>query len=297
MNGLKNLSERVMIDRGDMSEVKYSRQEMGMTSSTIRLMRNEKSVSLRTVQKFADTIEMPGPIVFTDPYNEVPEELYSADFSFIPVNIERIREKEGISIEMLAEKSGLSNRRVRNIELGVSLCNTEELQHIADILDVDITELMIRPRFEYIDGEPISHKNYVPINTRIIVNKVKLHNKILALSIHTIEKITSGKDLVMIDKLEDIAIKAGIGLADLFVHPGIETEWYRETKSEYLTQNFCKELVERDMSILDVSAASSLDRGTVAKVEAGFITTIRTVQAIADAFKMEIGDLFLPPKG
>ena len=295
MNGLGNLTRRVLIDIGTMPEYKYAKEELGISKETIRSMRNGMPVSLRIVQRFADRVEIPGPSAFTDPFSEI--ENPKADLAFIPVNIERVRRERGMTIQDLASATCImSAGKLEKIENSVILATTVELQALADALEVDILELTVPPRSKA-RGDAITHKTYLPFNARIHVNRIKLrNNRDIDLDNVSIFKITRGVDSVRIAAVEAIADLIGLGIADMFVKPGVETEWYHETKAAYFAENMMQEMETQKISQAKMAQSADISKNTVANIKNGQMPAIKTAQAIADALSMEIGDLFLPPE-
>ena len=298
MNILENLKKRVVIDRGCMSEIQYAREEMRMSASTIKLIRNEKSVSLKTIQRYADHICIPGPVMFTDPRKDLNDDLCDYDLSFIPENVKRIRSKRGMNMDELASKTDMSGTRIESVECGVLLLNTVQLQAIADALEVDALTLMKPPdNCRYTDDEPITHKSYLPGNARVYINRIKLHDLQFNIEKIKVINIFKNKDNVRMDIIERIASTNGIGVADLFVKPGIKTEWYRESSVSYLYENVFDCIKETGMTIAYLASESGLDRTTIYGLKKDKSVYVSTIQKLSDALHIEFGDLLLPPKG
>lgn len=98
--------------------------------------------------------------------------------------------------------------------------------------------------------------------------------------------------------VERLAECLDMSVADMFIDPEIETEWYKDAKLEYLPANLQK-----------VSDASEMDIKTIAKkaqikpqtyewyLEGLQYPMTDRLQRIADVLEIEVADLFLPPEG
>lgn len=300
MNGVLNLCKRVMIDMGTMPEYIYVKSEMDMSKETVRSMRRGASVSLRSVQKFADHAEIPGPVAFTDPLKDVPESIEAADLAFIPINITRHRKHKKMSVQDLASATGvMSSQKLEKIESSAILATTTDVQAIADVLEVNILELMMPPvKVAHLNSTPITHKSWLAYNAIIQVNRIRLKYDSFPLETDAATKITRGVDSARISAVEEIAEKTGVGIAELFLIPGLQTEWYRETKSAYFRENMTIELEEKGITAANLSRLSGVSEHTIGKIKSGKqLPVVKTAQRIADALDTEIGELFLPPKG
>lgn len=293
MNGIGNLTRRVIMDIGTMAEYKYAKEEMDLSKESIGKMRRGEPVSLWIVQRFADRLEIPAPLVFTDPFSEIDAK---ADLAYIPGNIERMRQERDMTIQELASATGvMSAGKLEKIESSVILATTVDVQAIADAMEIDILDLMMPPDTDC--ETQITHKDFLAFNARYQVNSVKLRNGSFEIDNENLFRITRGLDTVRVSAVEKLAMETKIGIAELLTKPGLETEWYKETRADYLADNLKTEMTERNLSNEKLSRMTGVSTNTVANMKNGRNPTVKTAQRIADALEMEIGDLFLPPEG
>lgn len=100
------------------------------------------------------------------------------DFSIIGERIKRKRQEKGITQEKLAEKMDISIAYLSRIERGASNINLKRLVEISELLDTNVSELIIgtNPKTEiYLDKEM---KNVLerctPEKQRLIYNIAKI---------------------------------------------------------------------------------------------------------------------------
>lgn len=92
----------------------------------------------------------------------------------------------------------------------------------------------------------------------------------------------------------------GITVAEVFVDPAIDTDWYREAEMHYLGANL-KHYRQTQTSLS--ATALALNWGfapnTLSQWESGRVLPQSTLQLqrLADALDVEMADLFLPPEG
>lgn len=87
-------------------------------------------------------------------------------------------------------------------------------------------------------------------------------------------------------------------VAELFIDPNVETDWYKDAKPEYIPTNLRAALEETGRMQKELSDALELKGGTSSSWFTGrSYPGTENLQKIADYFEMEVADLFLPPKG
>ena len=87
-------------------------------------------------------------------------------------------------------------------------------------------------------------------------------------------------------------------VAELFLDPSVETDWYKDAKPEYIPINLRTALAESGHGRKDLCKAMGWTGGTGGSWFSGRVyPDSENLQKIADYFEMEIADLFLPPKG
>jgi transcriptional regulator with XRE-family HTH domain len=73
------------------------------------------------------------------------------DVRFVLENIRKLRERDYISQEYIASKMGLSQNAYSKIELGQTKITLDRLFCIADVLGVDIAELVKPPKIKKVE--------------------------------------------------------------------------------------------------------------------------------------------------
>lgn len=95
--------------------------------------------------------------------------------------------------------------------------------------------------------------------------------------------------------LEKVARSRGKSIAEMFLAPGVETDWYRDAALAYLPDDLagCAETTY----IAVAEKAGVPYRVFWLYLNGSQSPMTNTLQKIADALEMEVADLFLPPDG
>ena len=80
-------------------------------------------------------------------------------------NIKKIRELKNYSQEYLAQELGISQPAYARIESGTSIPKIDRLQHIAEILEVDISTLLNTSVFHFIFNAAAHQSGYIQNQT------------------------------------------------------------------------------------------------------------------------------------
>lgn len=103
---------------------------------------------------------------------------------------------------------------------------------------------------------------------------------------------------VALRTVDKIAPKLGMTVAEMFIQPGVETDWYREARIEYFPQNFTEAMAASGYNTQALANSVGKTKSCVREWMdgKGYPLLIR-LQNIADTLDMEVADLFLPPEG
>lgn len=114
---------------------------------------------------------------------------------------------------------------------------------------------------------------------------------------YTVNKVLAGKDL----RLKTVGVLAkgcGNTVAEMFLKPGIKTNWYREASLEYFPENLQRAMDDRGMQVSDMEAESGVKwQQFESYLLRETMPLTKTLQRIADVLEIEVADLFLPPEG
>lgn len=114
---------------------------------------------------------------------------------------------------------------------------------------------------------------------------------------YTLNKVLAGKDL-RLKTVDVLAIGCGKTVAEMFLEPGVKTDWYREASLEYLPDNLRDAMSDRGLEMRDLEAESGVKWQQVESyLMRETMPMAKTLQKIADALEMEVADLFLPLEG
>lgn len=114
---------------------------------------------------------------------------------------------------------------------------------------------------------------------------------------YTLHKVLARKDL-RLKTVDVLAIGCGKTVAEMFLEPGVKTDWYREASLEYLPDNLWSAMTDRGMEMIDIGAGTGIKWQQIESyLLRETMPLTKTLQKIADALEMEVADLFLPPEG
>ena len=150
--------------------------------------------------------------------------------------------------------------------------------------------------------EPLSHVDYLAPNMQALLDE-RFDGKITRLSNQAqvnpsaIKKVLAGKPcrLRTIDKL---AKACGMTISDMFLKPGLQTDWYLDADLEYLIDNLVASAQAVDKEYHDVDDIAGTPHGLFRLYAEGVqYPQTNMLQRLADALDEEVADLFLPPDG
>lgn len=150
------------------------------------------------------------------------------------------------------------------------------------------------------DGKKISGIEYLPEQLRYMVDAyggMKEYMLVSGAKKQTLRRIMLGKSC-RLGTVERLAECLGMSVADMFIDPEVETEWYRDAKLEYLPENLKKISEESEMDLKTIAQQAQIIPQTYEWYLAGlqYPMTDR-LQRIADVLDVEVAELFLPPEG
>lgn len=151
-------------------------------------------------------------------------------------------------------------------------------------------------------NEPLSHVDYLAPNVQALLDErfdgrvTRLSNQAQVDS-RSIKKILAGKPcrLRTIDKLAETC---SMTISDMFLKPGLQTDWYLDAHLNYLSENLVTSAQAVDKEYHDVDDVVGTPHGLFKLyVEGVQYPQTNTLQKIAEALDIEVADLFLPPDG
>lgn len=114
---------------------------------------------------------------------------------------------------------------------------------------------------------------------------------------YTLHKVLARKDL-RLKTVDVLAIGCGKTVAEMFLEPGVKTDWYREASLEYLPDNLRDAMSDRGLEMRDLEAESGVKWQQIESyLMRETMPLTKTLQKIADALEIEVADLFLPLEG
>ena len=198
---------------------------------------------------------------------------------------------------------------------GKYLPSLETTQELAFILDVEVSDLFLPPkssniaklkdmRDEIARNSPKSPK--CAISNQQVIDDGRITSFECARDNFRYAAEVAGyvlpskvlTDNTRITVVEKYAKKCGTTIGDIFVKPGVETEWYRETSAHnfpYMLENVWKESGKTGD---EVAKATKMHKNVFLGLVYGEkVATLRQVYKLATYFDVEIGDLFMVPDG
>lgn len=148
--------------------------------------------------------------------------------------------------------------------------------------------------------EKISDVKYMRDHLRMHIEEVgsmTMLAKSCGTNRYTLHKVLAGKDLRL--KTVDVLAKGcGKTVAEMFLAPGIKTDWYKEATLQYFPDNLWSAMTDRGMEMIDMGAGTGIKWQQIESyLLRETMPLTKTLQKIADALEMEVADLFLPPEG
>lgn len=113
----------------------------------------------------------------------------------------------------------------------------------------------------------------------------------------TIRRIEQGC-VCRLKTIEKLARCGGRRISEMFLSPGMETDWYKETAWHHLPDNLEAFTHEAELTFSEISESLGVPYQTYRLyLEGGQYPQTNTLQKIADVLEIEVADLFLPPDG
>ena len=149
--------------------------------------------------------------------------------------------------------------------------------------------------------ERISHVRYLSIRLQEFTNanSVGKAAELTNSSIRSIKRFIGG-DRMSMQTVQNLSDILGVSVSELMLPPGDEdkTEWYKDSKIEYLCSNLNTYANEQGLSSVDVARIIGVAKSTAEKYFKGKIIPMSdNLQLLADALNVEVADLSLPPDG
>ena len=113
----------------------------------------------------------------------------------------------------------------------------------------------------------------------------------------TIRRIEQGC-VCRLNTIEKLARCGGRCIGEMFLTPGVNTDWYKETELRYLPDNLEAFTNEAELTFAEITARLGVPYQTYRLyLEGSQYPQTNTLQKIADVLEIEVADLFLPPMG
>lgn len=113
----------------------------------------------------------------------------------------------------------------------------------------------------------------------------------------TIRRIEQGC-VCRLNTIEKLARCGGRRIGEMFLAPGVKTDWYKETALQYLPDNLEAFTNEAELTFAEITARLGVPYQTYRLyLEGSQYPQTNTLQKIADVLEIEVADLFLPPMG
>lgn len=113
----------------------------------------------------------------------------------------------------------------------------------------------------------------------------------------TLRRIMLGKPC-RLSTVERFAEYDNKSIAEMFLDPDVETEWYRDSALEYVSPNIRKISEASEMDIETIAVCANILPQTYELYLAGLMYPMtNTLQRIANVLEVEVADLFLPMEG
>lgn len=114
----------------------------------------------------------------------------------------------------------------------------------------------------------------------------------------TIHRILHGGVSCRLSTVERLGRCAGKSVGEMFLQPGLETDWYVDAHLDYLPGNLMTAMEAEQMDVKVLSAALEMPTTAVTKFLEGTTKPMTdTLEKLAEALNEEVADLFLPPDG
>ena len=148
--------------------------------------------------------------------------------------------------------------------------------------------------------EQLSHVDYLAAQMKRVVAG---SDSIVALAREsktnpgTIRRIEQGC-VCRLNTLEKLTRCGGRCIGEMFLAPGVATDWYKETALQYLPDNLEAFTNEAELTFAEITARLGVPYQTYRLyLEGSQYPQTNTLQKIADVLEIEVADLFLPPVG
>lgn len=113
----------------------------------------------------------------------------------------------------------------------------------------------------------------------------------------TIRRIEQGY-ACRLKTIEKLARCGGRCIGEMFLMPGVDTDWYKETALQYLPYNLEVWTNESKLTFAEIADGLGMPYQTYRLyLDGSQYPQTNTLQKIADELEIEVADLFLPPMG
>lgn len=138
----------------------------------------------------------------------------------------------------------------------------------------------------------ISHIKNIERNAiRLIAARVLISKEV------PVQRMSEGQTNMRVRTVERALEGTGVTVAEIMLAEGVETEWYKDAKAEYSGANLQAYREERGLTPHQLARKCGLSEGTIKSYEKNQIISLEALQRLADALRVEVADMFLPPEG
>lgn len=222
-----------------------------------------------------------------------------------------------IKSHQLGYAANIPSTNFTNFIVGRRLPSLRTAQNLADFWNIEVADLFIPPRAEDFQAIEEATREFATSGRRKLRNKPIDNEKVMETCISNAEWLRGNLEAIAdrygaterdklryrnIEKLcdaEKFASFYGMTIGEALLRPGIDTEWYRDASTLYLSYNLERALKESPLTTEKIAEKTSYCTADyVYRFAKGLKTpSLKDAQELANALGMEIADLFLPPDG
>lgn len=287
---------------------------MPFYKKTLDRIRNGTIDSLTTLENVTSSNKRGIGEMFVKP-GEDPSPWADSSSSYLPGTLSAYLDALEMPMKDLTDLLSNPKLNIWAYRHGKYLPSLETTQELAFILDVEVSDLFLPPKSSNIAKlkimrDEIARKSSKSPKCAISNQQVIDDGRITSFDCarENLQRAAEASGYVLPSKVpnetirittvEKYAKKCGTTIGDIFVKPGVETEWYRETSA----QNFpCMlELLWKDSGKTcdEIAAATKMHKNVFLGLVYGEkVATLRQVYKLATYFDVEVGDLFMVPDG
>lgn len=221
----------------------------------------------------------------------------------------------GISQVKVGGMLDISPGNFHKYKTGQSMPSLKVAQNMADFWKIEVADFFLPPKKENIEHIKLMFGMFDEVDMDAvneyyimcgISNSCWLGVNLLSImeargekdvkKAHHNAMVEIGKNL---DDLDKFAYRYGTTAGDLLLKPGVETEWYKDSSTMFVSYNLQEVMSMSDLTPYKLGLlCKKVSTTTLYKyVDGRRIPTLNRLQELANVLDMEISDFFLPPDG